>query len=238
MAEGVSAVHPSRSAVPQNEALEHLERTLCHLVTADRLQADLLRSCIASEFPVEIQQSGRLRLKSVIGAKPDRPCLYLLDCLRLDAEVIGKLLDPEPMVVPEHVMIVLYNIDDDRRLAPLVKRHKIRGIFFQNSTPGAFIKGLGEILNGHLWLSRKMLANCVTLTTNDMKAAGHTLSQLSSREVEVLRHVLMGKNNHQIAEAMQISHNTVKRHLYNIYKKIDVPDRLQAVLWASHYLRN
>jgi DNA-binding CsgD family transcriptional regulator len=55
---------------------------------------------------------------------------------------------------------------------------------------------------------------------------------LTPREKEILALVSAGAKNEQIAEALHISPNTVKTHIYNIFKKIDVPNRLQAALWA------
>jgi len=59
---------------------------------------------------------------------------------------------------------------------------------------------------------------------------------LTSREIEVLSVLVSGAKNEEIAEKLFISPHTVKSHLYAIYKKIDVSNRLQAVLWASENL--
>lgn len=52
---------------------------------------------------------------------------------------------------------------------------------------------------------------------------------LSAREVEVLSLIAEGKSNREISEELNVTLNTVKRHAYNIYAKLDVGKRTQAV---------
>ncbi len=165
--------------------------------------------------------------------------VYLLDCLRIDVDTIGSMLQTNQPRVPSHVLIVLYNVRDQNMLAPLVLRYKVRGIFFSEDSQKAFIKGMKTILSGRLWLTRKMLSDCVRMTDRPLnKPASPCLDILSQREKEILRHVVLGESNQEIADAMQISLHTVKTHLYNTYKKIDVPNRFQAALWGATYLSN
>ncbi|MCK4790270.1 MAG: helix-turn-helix transcriptional regulator [Desulfobacteraceae bacterium] len=56
------------------------------------------------------------------------------------------------------------------------------------------------------------------------------------KEIEILSMVAFGAKNEQIADKLFISPNTVKTHVYNIFKKINVPNRLQAALWAAKNL--
>jgi LuxR family transcriptional regulator of csgAB operon len=56
---------------------------------------------------------------------------------------------------------------------------------------------------------------------------------LSSREMEILALISIGASNEEISEKLYISPHTVKTHLYHIFKKIKVPSRLQAALWAA-----
>ena len=57
-------------------------------------------------------------------------------------------------------------------------------------------------------------------------------SKLSGREVEILNCVKAGKTNSEVAHILCISSYTVKNHLQHIYKKLDVYNRLQAVMKA------
>ncbi len=55
---------------------------------------------------------------------------------------------------------------------------------------------------------------------------------MTKRELEVLIQVANGMFNKEIANALNISERTVKNHLSNIFKKIDVSDRTQAAVFA------
>ncbi len=55
---------------------------------------------------------------------------------------------------------------------------------------------------------------------------------LTKREMQVLRHVALGLSNREIGRSLGISIETVKEHVQNILRKIDVSDRTQAAVWA------
>jgi LuxR family transcriptional regulator of csgAB operon len=55
---------------------------------------------------------------------------------------------------------------------------------------------------------------------------------LSNREKEVLVKICKGKSNIKIADDLSISPNTVKKHVHNTFRKLDVNNRFQAVLWT------
>lgn len=57
-------------------------------------------------------------------------------------------------------------------------------------------------------------------------------SVLTSREQEILRHILEGKSNRKIARALAISEKTVEYHLDRIYTKTGARTRLLAGIWA------
>jgi len=56
---------------------------------------------------------------------------------------------------------------------------------------------------------------------------------LSRREIEVLRLLAAGFSNHEIADRLTIAESTVKMHLKHLYGKLDVHNRVQAVVQAQ-----
>ena len=58
------------------------------------------------------------------------------------------------------------------------------------------------------------------------------LAGLTSRETEVLKLVVMGKSNKEIAEELVISIRTVERHIANVYQKIGARGRIEATMFA------
>ncbi|MBS7329740.1 MAG: response regulator transcription factor, partial [Lachnospiraceae bacterium] len=58
------------------------------------------------------------------------------------------------------------------------------------------------------------------------------IDTLTTREIEVLKLVVVGGSNKDIADKLGISERTIKNHISNIFKKINVSDRTQAAVFA------
>ena len=56
---------------------------------------------------------------------------------------------------------------------------------------------------------------------------------LTRRELEILRFVARGHTNGEVARALWVTDETVKYHLANVYRKLGVSSRLEAVAWAA-----
>ena len=100
---------------------------------------------------------------------------------------------------------------------------------------GYIPKAIQAVYNGELWLSREFMSKWILST----KGGGVSESEgngLTAKEVQILRLIADGASNKDIADKLFISTNTVKTHLYNIFKKINVTNRLQAALWARKSL--
>lgn len=82
------------------------------------------------------------------------------------------------------------------------------------------------------WLSRDVAAALMRNRRSRRHLEEDPVRLLSEREREVMHHLARGESNQQIGENLFISENTVKKHVNNIYFKLEVSSRAEAVAWA------
>jgi LuxR family transcriptional regulator of csgAB operon len=92
------------------------------------------------------------------------------------------------------------------------------------------------MFEGELWVPRRVMADYIIRNSHRRSSPERQPLPLTSREQEILKLIARGVTNDEIADLLFISRHTVKTHLYNIFKKINVPNRLQAALWAAKNL--
>ena len=101
------------------------------------------------------------------------------------------------------------------------------------SEPSELISKLRLAAQGHVLVSRRMATQLSDLaSTTPMALSKGGPSELTRREREVIEFASQGATNRQIAEALVVTENTVKVHLRNIYRKLDVQNRHQLTALA------
>ena len=131
---------------------------------------------------------------------------------------------------------VLFNVLPDQGIEQECVLEGIEGFFYEQDPLDMFLKGVRAVFDGELWLSRDIMTKCIREGASREKATGTASAILTSRQIEILALVSVGATNDEIADRLHISPHTVKTHLYNIFRKIEVPNRLQAALWAAKHL--
>ena len=162
--------------------------------------------------------------------------LLLLDCLGSDFSNIWSTVRSICDAASKGIYVAIFNMAAGQPFGNDLVKKGVRGVFYNDDPLPNLAKGVPAILKGELWFSRKDLMKCILDSNSDSHLAIAHKSQLTAREREILILIASGINNSQIAENLNISRNTVKTHLYNIYNKINVPNRLQAALWAAKHL--
>ncbi|GAA5118376.1 response regulator transcription factor [Alloalcanivorax gelatiniphagus] len=134
-------------------------------------------------------------------------------------------------------VLVLTSFSDHARIDAAVEAGAV-GYLLKDAEPEALLDGIRAVARGESPLdpraARRLLSRAsgsgAVAAPGDEGSAG-----LSPREAEVLRLVVEGLLNKQIAQRLGITERTVKAHLTSAYQRIGVADRTQAALWAERH---
>lgn len=105
------------------------------------------------------------------------------------------------------------------------------GYIMKDSESSELKRAINEILSGEKYIQPSLIPMLNSKLAN-RDVDKDKLNSLTSREMEVLVQVANGMFNKEIATNLNISERTVKNHISNIFKKIDVSDRTQAAVFA------
>lgn len=195
-----------------------------------------------------LEESGRYRVVGEAGtgheairlAQSSQPDLVLLDVQLpgITGLTVARILRRQN---PRARLVVLsIHVDDDR----LVDAVRVGGSAFllKGITPPALLHNLGRVMRGENLLRQTVLARqslarrLITefrLPPDDpLPPVDLGLLPLSVRELEVLDCVAQGLSNKEVAAALFVTEQTVKNHITSVLRKVDVNDRVQAVLHA------
>lgn len=151
-------------------------------------------------------------------------------------EFPNTLSQLEVMSGKENQIVALFNAPSKGEIENDALKRGFRGIFFQSDTFDNLIKGSRALLGGDLWFSRKAMETRLKEQPDALQEKQEDCHNLTDREKEILLKISSGKGNKEIANELNVSPHTVKTHIYNIFKKIEVRDRLQAALWVTKNL--
>ena len=220
---------------------------LVFIVGQQNVQKGLLASFLEREFNLHCQvaESGQdMPQKGLVG---NRSLLLLRDCSGDNADDILKYLDNfgDRLLSDTKIYLALINFSSEFEIEAELLQRGVRGVVNGNVAPALLIRFVRAIIAGELWFPRQLVSRCILenrgqIVTGNNAEPEPSISplavSLSEREKEVLVEIGIGSTNDQIADHLCISQHTVKSHVYRIFRKINVPNRLQAALWASKYL--
>lgn len=108
------------------------------------------------------------------------------------------------------------------------------GYMLKDSDADSLIKGIRQVAGGKKYI-QPSIEHLVTISDefdNRHNEGLEKINSLTKREYEVLTLIAEGLNNRNIASRLYISEKTVKNHISNIFKKLELNDRVQAAIFA------
>lgn len=128
--------------------------------------------------------------------------------------------------------VVMLTIHEDREYLLETMQLGAIGYILKDSDSASLYKAIRDAYHGESYIQPKLAAELVKEFNKPKFARGKNENELTQREYEVLNLIADGLNNKDIADALFISEKTVKNHVSNIFRKINVSDRTQAAIYA------
>lgn len=150
---------------------------------------------------------------------PEMTGLEVAQRLKADGEVIRVL--------------VLSAYEDAEYITKLLESGAVAGYLTKSESLETIVAAVRGVSKGEEgWLSREVAAALMKQRRGPGKQVDDSLQQLSRRELEVLQLIAKGFNNMQIGEELFIAESTVKKHVSNIYMKLELNTRAEVTAWA------
>jgi NarL family two-component system response regulator LiaR len=132
---------------------------------------------------------------------------------------------------PRTQIIVLTSYHQDEHIFPAIRAGAL-SYLLKDVSPPDLIEAVRKAARGEAVLHPRVAARVVQEIRGAPRDAFNPFTDLSERELEVLKLIADGANNTEIAERLVISEKTVKSHVSNILSKLHVADRTQAAVYA------
>jgi len=200
-----------------------------------RLQNDLLAQFAETDTDLELAClccESQEEIPLLVDIQARHTSMILLDCQDSGLDNTLRILEGLEEPYFRHYLVVLFNVKPSAGIEELALQIGVKGFFYSDDPLERIGKGIQMIFGGELWVSREILSKSYAKSRKGERPLLKKDNPLTDRETEILALISAGAKNDQIAEELCISPNTVKTHIYNIFKKISVPNRLQAALWA------
>ena len=148
---------------------------------------------------------------------------------------------------PEQVVLMLTVSEDATDLTECMQLGA-KGFLLKNIEADFLLESIDKALNGDTVFSPEMTQKLLNqiISTNaalkspqedsqELNANQVKIDQLTNREREILAYIAAGESNKQIARSLDVAENTVKVHVQNVLKKLEVNSRVQAAVIAVQF---
>lgn len=197
-------------------------------------------SFLAKAIKEKIELSDELKLKYIAqnGAE-------LIEMLEKDSNIDLILMDIQMPIMdgikateivrakhPQIKIVMLTVFNDDENIYNAITAGA-NGYLLKDTEPEILFAGIHEVLNGGASMNPSIALKALNLLRNPnkdkFKQDDESGATLTKREQEVLEQISRGLNHRKIADNLLISPSTVRKHIENVYKKLEVHNKVEAI---------
>jgi DNA-binding NarL/FixJ family response regulator len=199
----------------------------------DDLMRAGLSAVLSSDPSIEVTGEAATGRQAVQQACRLHPDVVLMDVRMPDLDGIAATRELAHAAPTVHILVLTTFEQDDYILESL--RAGASGFLLKRTPPEQLIAAVHTVASGDSLLSpsvtRRVIDHVARQPTVDPAALGR-LDDLTPREREVLGLVARGLSNAEIATALVVEESTAKTHVKRILSKLNLRDRVQAVVYA------
>ena len=193
------------------------------------LMREGIKHLLEFDGSIEVIEEANDGIECLEKLKKINPDILLLDINMPDMNGIEVLEEIKKRNMPIKVLMLTVHSEVEY----LIKAVDVgaNGYILKDSGSLELKQAINSIMNNDSYIQPSLLpALNSRLINRDIDK--EKLESLTKREIEILTQVAGGMFNKEIANNLDISERTVKNHISNIFKKIDVSDRTQAAVFA------
>jgi DNA-binding NarL/FixJ family response regulator len=191
-------------------------------------------SLIVEAIAIGLRKSGEFNILSHVDARlasataiaESLPDVVLVDDMGQSPEMVELIREIKAQ--QERIAVIVLTLAMDPQWLDDIFAAGAAGAISKATHPSALTTLVRETMNGHVVHVAKRPPRGRSARIAAVAAEGFSLTP---RELEVLQLVASGSSNVEIAQALWVTEQTVKFHLSNVYRKLDVANRTE----ASHY---
>ena len=189
------------------------------------------RMLLAGEADIEVVAEASNGLEAVDKARRFSPTVVLMD-IRMP-ELDGLEASRRILAADIGVRILILTTFDLDEYIYEALRAGASGFVLKDDPPEQLLAAVRTVAAGEALLSPAITKRVIQHYTRAPRPRPpKTLDDLTERELEVFRLVVRGLSNAEIGQELYISETTVKTHITHILQKLDLRDRVQAVVFA------
>lgn len=128
--------------------------------------------------------------------------------------------------------VILLTVEQDVKIVRKAIEIGADGYVLKDSSGDEIVNAIRIIYKGDKYIDRTLVTLLFSNLNKENKHEENSLSLLSKREIEVLLMISKGMSNKKIGNELFLSEKTVKNYATNIFKKINVDDRVKATIFA------
>jgi len=211
------------SAVPQPQPVA--------LVLADRhpLMLDAMEY-IFQRPAFDVVARCTTREQAVAAVRTHKPDVLVFDH-ELPPDGFDVMREVKRQSLPTRGVVFTSHLSEAR--AQEAMRLGVCGVVLKDAPSDLLVQCVRKVHAGERWVERHSTGRLLEKLVRREVAVRQLAKDLTTREIEIVRLVASGLRNKQIAERLFVSEGTIKIHLHNIYKKLEVSNRLALMVYAQ-----